>query len=103
MNLHVLPQAQRDVRQAAQWYDSRRVGLGAEFLDEFEAALEDIEPDPRRFPVLEIPLPTPRIIRRRLMSRFQYLVMFEVVEDEVRIVAVSHPSREPTYWLDDSD
>lgn len=103
MNVRVLPQAQRDVREAAQWYDSRQIGLGTEFLDEFQTALEDIETDPQRFPVLEVPLPTSRIIKRRLMNRFYYLVMFEVLEGEVRIVAVAHPSCEPGYWLQTGD
>lgn len=100
MTIHVLAQAQREVREAARWYETRRAGLGAQFLDELQAALEDIEPDPARFPVFEIPLPTSRIIRRRVMGRFHYLVIFEVVEDESRVVAVSHPRREPAYWTD---
>lgn len=38
-------------------------------------------------------------IRRALLARFPYAVVFLVREHELRVVAVAHAKRRPDYWL----
>lgn len=38
-SLHFRPEVVNDLEHAANWYDDRRIGLGAEFLQECKAAL----------------------------------------------------------------
>lgn len=45
-------------------------------------------------------LPDDAPYRRALLSSFRYTVIFEIVSEEVLIVALAHTSREPNYWLD---
>jgi plasmid stabilization system protein ParE len=40
--LRFRPEVADDLEQAAKWYDERRLGLGSEFLEECEAALDRI-------------------------------------------------------------
>jgi len=42
----------------------------------------------------------PREVRRCLLERFPYLVMFVRRPAEVLVVAISHARRQPLYWLE---
>jgi toxin ParE1/3/4 len=42
--------------------------------------------------------PTVHGKRRVLMRRFPFALIYAVVDDEVRILAVAHASRRPGYW-----
>lgn len=99
MNLHVLEQAEWEARDAACWYEDRQQGLGDAFLDEYVASLEKIQQDPELFARLET-VDSSRNIRRRIMRRFPYMVVFEILAGELMVLAVSHASRRPDYWID---
>jgi hypothetical protein len=60
--------------------------------------LEEIEERPERFSRLET-IKTKRDIRRGLLRRFPYSVVYEVLPDEVIILAVAHTSRRPRFWI----
>ncbi len=53
---------------------------------------------PRSFPRLRDVHVTIEI-RRALLARFPYALVFLVREDEVRVLAVAHAKRRPGYWL----
>lgn len=42
-------EADNDVFDARSWYESRRIGLGDEFLDEIEEYVKVLEQDPQIF------------------------------------------------------
>ena len=102
MRLRVLKQAEWEAIDAAEWYEERLEGLGTAFLNEYESALERIEAEPGRFSRLET-VTVPREIRRLLLRRFPYLVVYEVLTNEVMVLAVAHVSRRPNYWIDRAD
>ena len=99
MNLRVLPEADREALEAALWYEEQRPGLGDDFLAERERVLEKVRESPHSFAPLEY-YAGPHEIRRCIMRRFPYAVIFVCRPDEVVVVAVSHHSRRPLYWLD---
>ncbi len=90
------PEALSEVEQARDWYDDKRPGLGAEFVDQVERAVKAIE---------RAPLSFARVrgrsgARRALLARFPYLVVFAVLDDgQVLVVALAHARRRPGYWL----
>lgn len=88
----IRPAAQRDVADAAEWYENQRSGLGKRFLGEFGELLDRIANGPARFPVIAWD------IRRALMNRFPYAVYFAVSERCIAVIAVLHQSRHPTTW-----
>ena len=102
MNLVILDPAEQEYREAALWYDDRERGRGDDFLDELHAALTEILAAPTRFSLLEtIPQQySESAVRRHVMRRYRYLIIFRVVADDVEVIAVSHPSRQPNYWMD---
>jgi plasmid stabilization system protein ParE len=93
----MLLEAQLEVTQAAIWYDTQRLGLGDEFLDEFQQAVARIESAPFEHGRLE-EFVGAHDVRRCLLKRFPYLIIFRVASDELLIVAVAHARREPFYW-----
>jgi plasmid stabilization system protein ParE len=92
LRLSYHPEAQTEVVEAARFYESQVPGLGAEFLEEFEQAVALIMEAPDRWLFVE------HDVRRFLMRRFPYGILYRVVGDEVRILVVKHHSRHPDYW-----
>jgi hypothetical protein len=94
-----VPEALDELAEAAAWYLSHRPGLDVDFLAEVERVLPLIERTPKRFPSLT-GLPRDLKVRRALLPRFPYAVIFMEISKEIRILAVAHAKREPGYWLD---
>ena len=67
-------------------------------MDDLAQTLSAIGESPYRFQKLET-LPDEQPYRRALLTIFRYAVVFEVMADEITVVAVCHTSREPNYWL----
>ena len=53
---------------------------------------------PNRFSKLET-LPDEQPYRRALLRIFRYAVIFEILPQEIAVIAIAHTSREPNYWL----
>ena len=99
MTVIVLPEAELEAAEAIIWYDDQRFGLGQEFLDELRQVLDRIGGGPAEQSRLEN-YAGPHDVRRCLLKRFPYSVVFACRPDAVLIVAVSHVRRQPLYWLD---
>ena len=93
------PEAVDELAEAAVWYRARRPGLELEFLAEVERILPVIRDSPASFPRL-LDLPVDLVIRRALLPRFPYAVIFMDLQTEIRVLAVAHAKRRPGYWLD---
>jgi plasmid stabilization system protein ParE len=100
MNPILVPEAKAEANEAVRWYEDRREGLGDRFLTALYAAFDDLAADPRRMSLLETDELSGREIRRARVAKFPYIVIFEVAESEIRVVAVAHTSRRPDYWID---
>ena len=97
MNLRVLFAAEEEATRAACWYEDQLPGLGDEFLVEIKFILEKIEKSPQQFGLLET-LKSNRDIRRHVLRRFPFMVIYEICEKEIVVLAVAHTSRKPNYW-----
>jgi hypothetical protein len=92
------PEAGLELAEASEWYASRRVGLEDEFLAEVERVLALIAAAPSSFPRL-LDLPEDLIVRRALLPRFPYAIVFMGFGSGIRVLAVAHAKRRPGYWL----
>lgn len=84
--------AEVELKEAMEFYQSAREGLGAEFLAEVQAATDLIE----SFPLAWSPL-SPRT-RRCRTHRFPYGLFYQVRSDEILIVSVMDLRRDPKRW-----
>jgi plasmid stabilization system protein ParE len=87
-----LPPAEEEMVAAAQFYESRSHGLGADFLDEVQRSVESISSNPRTAPAIK------EGIRRRLLKRFPFGILYAVEPDTIVVLAVMHLRRRPGYW-----
>lgn len=99
MKVSVLPEAELEAAAAASWYDDQRPGLGDDFLVDVQQALDRIGNGPAELPCLES-YAGAHDIRRCLLKRFPYLLIFVYRPDEPVVVAISHARRRPSYWLE---
>ena len=75
-------------------YELRREGLGSEFLSAVREAVRLIAEAPAAWQASE----HGRDVRRFVMDRFPFTIVYTELADEVLIVAIAHASREPGYW-----
>jgi len=85
--------ADRELNEAAQYYDLEKPGLGSSFLREVDRCLRAIEKHPEAGLILR------GSVRRRLLRRFPYALLYTVKPDSIRILAVMNLKRRPTYWV----
>jgi len=81
-----------DVREAARWYDQRADGLGDAFVEVVRRCVADVVADPERF----AKLPAGCLYVR--LPRFPYVLLFDLVEDELLILGVLHTARSIEKW-----
>jgi toxin ParE1/3/4 len=87
-----LPEALAEYEDAASWYGPDG---GLRFIAAVEHAIDE---------VCTLPLTWPTWfgvddLRRRVVPRFPYSIIYVVEPTAVLIVAVAHHSRRPGYWL----
>ena len=99
MKYQLLAEAEAEAEQAADWYNAQKGGIGDDFLDELTAALHRIANNPQAFPVLGSSASKEvRQYRHCVLRRFPYCVVYEILSDEIQVVAVAHAKRRPGYW-----
>ena len=84
--------AEQEMLEAAIYYQSRASGLGIDYLSEVERAVQAIAESPNRWPIIEGEL------RRRLVRRFPFGILYRIESEEIVIIAVAHLRRKPGYW-----
>ncbi len=86
------PAAAAEIEAAYLWYERERQGLGEEFLEAVNYFVGVIAEHPQRFPVVH------RDLRRALLRRFPYSILYRLVAGHIVVVACFHSKRRPTTW-----
>jgi|SRR6185436_412298 len=84
--------AERELIEAAQYYEAEKPGLGRAFLNEIERCLRSIQLNPEAGTMVQ------GVVRRRLLRRFPYALLYAVKPRKIRILAVMNLKRRPAYW-----
>jgi plasmid stabilization system protein ParE len=85
--------ARRELNEAAQYYDAESSGLGSAFIDEVERCTRAIQKFPESGVVIL------GAVRRRLVFRFPYSVLYPIKPNHIRVLAVMNQRRRPMYWV----
>ena len=91
------PAARDDIREATEWYAVRDSKAAQRFVAAVDAAMNEITEFPDGPPRLET-WSGPENIRRVLLHRFPYVIVFEILSGEIVIWCISHTSRKPNHW-----
>jgi plasmid stabilization system protein ParE len=85
--------ASKDYRDARDWYAGQSPEVAARFKAEIDGAVHRILSDPDTWPSVS------GKFRRVSLDRFPHSLIYYVREEEdIRVVAIAHPSRRPGYW-----
>lgn len=85
--------ARHEINEAAQFYSLESRALGTAFLNEVEQCTQTILQYPEAGQLVV------GTIRRRLVRRFPYALLYSIKPDRIRVLAVMSLKRRPMYWV----
>ncbi|MBI2571102.1 MAG: hypothetical protein HYV63_29200 [Candidatus Schekmanbacteria bacterium] len=95
--IRILQEAAEEAIEAAAWYERERAGLGVEFSQAVDAAIDLLEKE--IVPLTNMPgAAGSRGAKRLVLKRFPYDIVVWELPEEVVVIAVAHHSRRPGYW-----
>jgi len=86
------PEARAEALEAEAWYSARNPAVGVAFSVELERAIDSIAEAPHTWPEHG------KGVRKRLLKKFPYTVVYRILSDRVQVIAVAHQRRKPGYW-----
>ena len=90
MNVRFLSRASTELVEAVGFYDEQRPGLGNELVSELDFTLSIVKSFPTAWPIVR------NDIRRALLARFPYGVLYRVSDNEITIAAFMDLRRDPS-------
>jgi len=92
MSFYLHPDAEAELLAAIAYYEEIRTDLGHDFAVEVYSAIQRAVSMPESWALIDAN------IRRSLVSRFPYGVLYSEVNDKIYILAVMNLHRNPDYW-----
>lgn len=86
------PGALAEAEEAQLWYENKREGLGETFAAAVERAINRITEAPH------FARADGDEVRRLVLERFPYSVVYVVLDSRIVVLAVAHSRRQPGYW-----
>ena len=87
-----LTPADEELSEAAKFYEAHSTGLGSDYLNEVQHAIDLV----CEFP--ELGQAVDPGLRRVVLHRFPFSLIYSVEAESIVIVAVAHQRRRPDYW-----
>ncbi len=92
MSFSFHPEAEEEFSNAVDYYEEVEPGLGYEFSVEVYETICRAAEFPKSWSVIEDD------IRRSLVTRFPYGILYTEIAGDIYILAVMHLHRHPDYW-----
>ena len=86
------PEAEQEFVEAAAYYERNITDLGERYGSEVHHAIERILEYPELGSSIDV------VLRRLMLTRFPYFLIFSFTTELLRVVAVAHARRRPAYW-----
>jgi plasmid stabilization system protein ParE len=90
--LIISPEAELDLDDAFDWYESQDNGLGSEFVRSIDNCISLIGRNPLSYGIVY------QEARRALVRRFPYSIIYLVENDTVFVIGCFHSKRDPNDW-----
>jgi plasmid stabilization system protein ParE len=90
--IRLLPEARDEFDAAVDWYEQQRAGLGAAFLDRVREVFARIAANPQLHATVY------QDVRKAVVQKFPYVVLYKEEAGEVVVTAVFHTARDPARW-----
>ena len=85
------PQAIQMAKDAYQWYEEQRQGLGELFLAELENCLKKVQTTPETNGKVK------KNYRQGKLQRFPYVIIYEIIHKEIIVLSIFHTRRNPRH------
>ena len=92
MNYDFHPDAEVEFGKAVAYYESCQKGLGIDFNHEVYFTIQNVVDFPLAWPIIYMD------VRRCLINRFPYAVLYGMHKDLIYILAIMNLHRDPDYW-----
>jgi plasmid stabilization system protein ParE len=93
-NIVILPLAKQDIKEAADWYNSRQKGLGKKFTFQIRETLNLLKKTPYNSAIRYDD------VRTAILNVFPFMIHYTIHKSNKQIIisAVLHTSRNPDLW-----
>ena len=88
------PTARAEFMAAVAYYNEQASGLGDQFIDEVERTVQLIADQPGLGMLIE----ESRDLRRWVLRRFPYYLIYRSEPGKTLVLAVAHQRKRPAYW-----
>ena len=92
MKIEFLPEAKAELDEAIAYYELQLEGLGGIFKSVAKSTIRRVATFPTAWSIIR-----PNI-RKCIMHKFPYNVLYSIEEDTILIIAIAHHHRYPNYW-----
>lgn len=92
MRITFHPEAEVEFNEAVLWYSKQSIGLDIEFVRCIDEAINKINRNPDSFSI------SYKQLRKTVVKKFPFIILYESLKDEIRIIAVFHTRRNPKNW-----
>jgi hypothetical protein len=82
--------AEKEIDEAISWYESKRVGLGNEFLEELHEYYEILKTETPSFELKRKPT-----FRELPLKRFPYVIIYELRDKTIFVYSVFNTNQDP--------
>ena len=92
MKFRLLSPAESEYAESMLFYLEKSPDAADDFIEEVEAALNEIAEFPQRYPIYEAD------VRAKVLTKFRFTIFYRVKADEVVVSSISHHNREEGHW-----
>ncbi len=89
--------ARQELNDAVRFYELEYSGLGNKFKEEVRKAVLRIVAFPHAWSTAR------GDVRKCLLHKFPYKLMYSIETDHILVIAVAHQHRKPDYWVDSNE
>ncbi len=90
--IRLLPEARAEFDDAADRYEGQKTGLGTDFIAKVREVFDRIAANPR------VHAKVYHDIRKAVVTRFPFIVLYQEEATEVLVISVFNTSRDPSIW-----
>lgn len=88
--LIIEPEAQIEIEEAIDWYETQQIGLGLEFLNYLDGYFQTLKTQKALFEIKRKP-----VFRELPLKRFPYIIIYEVIQNQIIVYSVFHTFQDP--------
>ena len=90
--LSIRKEAEADIAEAYQFYESCRTNLGSDFILCIEESIARIRKNPKQYKRIY------KKAHRALVRRFPYGIYYVIEQESISVIAVLHARKNPLHW-----